>query len=94
MIRPKVPTRAGSLSTLAYVLSARQGRSTAQAAQMLKEMTATASQGARRGYCGCNSAESDGLNCQRVSDPARSRSSIHRRFSHSEASFLMANLAA
>ena len=57
MIRPKVPTRAGSLSTLAYVLSARQGRSTAQAAQMLKEMTATASQGARRGYCGCNSAE-------------------------------------
>src|SRR5215204_2745831 len=28
MIRPKVPTRAGSLSTLAYALSARQGRST------------------------------------------------------------------
>ena len=50
---------------------------------MLKEMTATASQGARRGYCGCNGAESDGLNCQRVSDPARSRSSIHRRLSHS-----------
>jgi hypothetical protein len=47
--------------------------------------------------CGCNSAESDGLDCQRVSDPAsrpRSRSSIHRRFSHSEASFLVANLAA
>ena len=50
---------------------------------MLKEMTATASQEARPGYCSCDSPESDGLNSQRVSDPARSRSSIHRRFSHS-----------
>jgi hypothetical protein len=94
MIRPKVPTRAGSLSTLAYALSARQGRSTTPGGADAEGDDRHGLTGSEARYCGCNSAESDGLNCQRVSDPARSRSSIHRRFSHSEASFLVANLAA